>query len=291
MNLKDFYYFLDLSQQQSFTGVAQKHGISQPSVSYAVKRLEKEFHCQLIAHDPSHRTFKLTPQGEILLRHIHKILPEIQGAKKEILRSLSQFNTIGFPPIIIDYLVRKQPAFISNVAALQSIHPVQEGSVELLEMLSKGELDASFLGSLEPIKDHRFQVREMAKRDLFYILHHNHPLASKKVLQFSDVIDEDFIIPDEHFVHLKAFEQLNERYHHEATPFFQTDDIQLLKQLLRKQVGISLLADLALTDGEEELIAIPMAENERISFYVSLVEPKESNLKPEVIQFFEKLLN
>lgn len=84
---------------------------------------------------------------------------------------------------------------------------------------------------------------------------------------------------------------MNERYHHEATPFFQTDDIQLLKQLLRKQVGISLLADLALTDGEEELIAIPMAESERISFYVSLVEPKESNLKPEVIQFFEKLLN
>ena len=82
MNLKDFYYFLDLSQQQSFTGVAQKHGISQPSVSYAIKRLEKEFHCQLIAHDPSHRTFKLTPQGEILLRHIQKVLPEIQGAKK-----------------------------------------------------------------------------------------------------------------------------------------------------------------------------------------------------------------
>lgn len=76
MNLKDFYYFLDLSQQQSFTGVAQKHGISQPSVSYAIKRLEKEFHCQLIAHDPSHRTFKLTPQGEILLRHIQKVLPE-----------------------------------------------------------------------------------------------------------------------------------------------------------------------------------------------------------------------
>lgn len=82
MNLKDFYYFFDLSQQQSFTGVAQKHGISQPSVSYAIKRLEKEFHCPLIAHDPSHRTFKLTPQGEILLRHIQKVLPEIQGAKK-----------------------------------------------------------------------------------------------------------------------------------------------------------------------------------------------------------------
>ena len=147
------------------------------------------------------------------------------------------------------------------------------------------------MGSLEPIRDHRFQVQEMGKRNLFYILHRNHPLATKKLLHFSDVINEDFIIPDEHFVHLKAFEQLNERYHHEATPFFQTDDIQLLKQLLRKEVGISLLADLALTDSEDELIAIPMAKDELISFYISLVEPRESNLKPEVIQFFEKLLN
>ena len=56
-------------------------------------------------------------------------------------------------------------------------------------------------------------------------------------------------------------------------------------------MGISLLADLALTDDEEELIAIPMDEDERISFYVSLVEPRECNLKPEVIQFFEKLLS
>ena len=61
-----------------------------------------------------------------------------------------------------------------------------------------------FLGSLEPIKDHRFQVREMAKtRSLLYPS--SQPSTSlKKVLQFSDVIDEDFIIPDVHFVHFKS---------------------------------------------------------------------------------------
>ena len=79
-----------------------------------------------------------------MLRHIQKVLPEIQGAKKRSSEVFLNSIRLVFPPIIIDYLVRKQPAFISNVAALQSIHPVQEGSVELLEMLSKGELDASF---------------------------------------------------------------------------------------------------------------------------------------------------
>ena len=291
MNLKDLYYFYDLSNLQSFTAVARKNGVSQPSISYAIKRLEKEFHCQLLVHDPSHRTFKLTPQGDILLRHVKKALPEIQGAQKEILRSISPYDTIGFPPLIIDYLVRKEPAFIENASALRNIHPIQEGSIELLNLLSKGELDASFIGSLEPIIDKRFSVKTLMTSDLYYILPSGHSLADKEAIAFSDVLNENFIILDEHFVHLKAFQHLNNQYHHAATPFFQTDDINLLKQLLRKKIGISLLSEIAITKEDKDLISIPMAKEERMSLYVSLLTLKETTLHPEVENFFQELLN
>lgn len=291
MNLKDLYYFYDLSNLQSFTAVARKNGVSQPSISYAIKRLEKEFHCQLLVPDPSHRTFKLTPQGDILLRHVKKALPEIQGAQKEILRSISPYDTIGFPPLIIDYLVRKEPAFIENVSALRNIHPIQEGSIELLNLLSKGELDASFIGSLEPIIDKRFSVKTLMTSDLYYILPSGHSLADKEAIAFSDVLNENFIILDEHFVHLKAFQHLNNQYHHAATPFFQTDDINLLKQLLRKKIGISLLSEIAITKEDKDLISIPMAKEERMSLYVSLLTLKETTLHPEVENFFQELLN
>ena len=291
MNLKDLYYFYDLSNLQSFTAVARKNGVSQPSISYAIKRLEKEFHCQLLVHDPSHRTFKLTPQGDILLRHVKKALPEIQGAQKEILRSISPYDTIGFPPLIIDYLVRKEPAFIENVSALRNIHPIQEGSIELLNLLSKGELDASFIGSLEPIIDKRFSVKTLMTSDLYYILPSGHSLADKEAIAFSDVLNENFIILDEHFVHLKAFQHLNNHYHHAATPFFQTDDINLLKQLLRKKIGISILSEIAITKEDKDLISIPMVKEERMSLYVSLLTLKENNLHPEVENFFQELLN
>lgn len=291
MNLKDLYYFYDLSNLQSFTAVARKNGVSQPSISYAIKRLEKEFHCQLLVHDPSHRTFKLTPQGDILLRHVKKALPEIQGAQKEILRSISPYDTIGFPPLIIDYLVRKEPAFIENVSALRNIHPIQEGSIELLNLLSKGELDASFIGSLEPIIDKRFSVKTLMTSDLYYILPSAHSLADKEAIAFSDVLNENFIILDEHFVHLNAFQHLNNQYHHAATPFFQTDDINLLKQLLRKKIGISLLSEIAITKEDKDLISIPMVKEERMSLYVSLVTLKENKLHPEVENFFQELLN
>ena len=242
-------------------------------------------------HDPSHRTFKLTPQGDILLRHVKKALPEIQGAQKEILRSISPYDTIGFPPLIIDYLVRKEPAFIENASALRNIHPIQEGSIELLNLLSKGELDASFIGSLEPIIDKRFSVKTLMTSDLYYILPSGHSLADKEAIAFSDVLNENFIILDEHFVHLKAFQHLNNHYHHAATPFFQTDDINLLKQLLRKKIGISLLSEIAITKEDKDLISIPMVKEERMSLYVSLLTLKETNLHPEVENFFQELLN
>ena len=82
MNLKDLQYFYDLCQVQSYTEVAKQHKVSQPSISYAIKRLEEAFNCKLIHHDPSHRSFKLTNQGEILLKHTRLILPEISSAHK-----------------------------------------------------------------------------------------------------------------------------------------------------------------------------------------------------------------
>ena len=104
MNLKDLQYFYDLCQLQSYTEVAKQHKVSQPSISYAIKRLEESFNCKLIHHDPSHRSFKLTPQGQILLKHTELILPEVISTRKEINRSLAQYSTVGFPPIIIQYL-------------------------------------------------------------------------------------------------------------------------------------------------------------------------------------------
>ena len=193
-------------------------------------------------------------------------------------------------PLIIDYLIRKKPAFIENVSALRNIHPIQEGSIELLDLLSKGELDASFIGSLEPIIDKRFSVKTLMTSDLYYILPSGHSLADKEAIAFSDVLNENFIILDEHFVHLKAFQHLNSQYHHAATPFFQTDDINLLKQLLRKKIGISLLSEIAITKEDKDLISIPMIKEERMSLYVSLLTLKETNLHPEVENFFQELL-
>lgn len=285
MNLKDLQYFYDLCQVQSYTDVAKQHKVSQPSISYAIKRLEEAFNCKLIHHDPSHRSFKLTHQGEILLKHTELILPEIISARKEINRSLVHYSTVGFPPIIIQYLfasLNEEKEF----NFLKKVRPIRDGSVELLNLLLKGDLDASLLGLIEPLNHPSIETHELFHKELYVVLSKNHPLATASSLTFQDLVDQSFILLDEHFVHLKAFELLNQKYQNRAEIFFKSDDIVILKELLKKGIGVSLLADIALSDEDDDLIKIPLIPEDQITFTVYYAHLKSATLSSEVEDLF-----
>lgn len=288
MNLKDLQYFYDLCHLQSYTKVAKQHKVSQPTISYAIKRLEESFNCKLIHHDPSHRSFKLTPQGQILLKHTELILPEVISTRKEINRSLAQYSTVGFPPIIIQYLfaaLNEKEKF----DFLKKVRPIRGGSVELLNLLLKGDLDASLLGLIEPLNHPSIETHELFHKELYVVLSKNHPFATAPSLSFEELVDQSFILLDEHFVHLKAFETLNQKYQNKAEIFFKTDDIAILKELLKKGIGLSLLADIALSDEDDDLIKIPLIPKDKITFTVYYAYLKSATPSSEVEALFNLL--
>ncbi len=84
MNLRDFEYFSFLGDMLSFTLVAKKFNVSQPSVSYAVKRLEEYYGCNLIEKSSLHRSILLTREGQILKKQLKSILEEFKMVEKAI---------------------------------------------------------------------------------------------------------------------------------------------------------------------------------------------------------------
>lgn len=66
MNIRDLNYFYQLSQLKSFTQVAKRYHVSQPTTSYAIKRIEEYYQYSLIEKNSINRVVKLTKQGEIL---------------------------------------------------------------------------------------------------------------------------------------------------------------------------------------------------------------------------------
>lgn len=78
MNLKQFRYFVAISEQRSFLQAAQVLHISQPSVSAQIKLLEEELGVQLFE-----RRFDgaiLTPEGRDFLVHARTVLDSVEAA-------------------------------------------------------------------------------------------------------------------------------------------------------------------------------------------------------------------
>ncbi len=169
MNLHDFEYFNALGDLLSFTAVSNHFGVSQPTITYAVKRLEQYYNCNLIYKDPSHRTVVLTDEGKILKIHIESILEELALTQRAIEHSKNHQNHIGFPPIIRAKILAQLLNDKDAISFLSKFDLVSGGSEELLAKLISGTIDFSLIGSIAPLMHPNLFVKLLYQRDVNFI--------------------------------------------------------------------------------------------------------------------------
>lgn len=291
LNLRDLEYFYQLSKLRSFTNVAKYFRVSQPTISYAIKRLESYYDCDLFYKDSSHQVVDLTPEGDLLAMRTNEILSELNHTKKAIHRSSMKDFKVGFPPIISSYLLSKILKEEESLNFLNALHMIYDGSNELLSQLLNGEIDSSLLGSLEKIKHPELEIEELFQKEFFIIMSDHHPLASKKELAFKDLLNEDFILLGEHNIHFTAFNLLNEKYNHSANAVLKLDDAHTIKELVRKNLGISLMADIGLSEDFKHLVKIPLIEADKQYFHINYAYQKIAILSESEKNFFRNIEN
>ncbi len=74
--------FVTLVRVGSFTLAAEELNITQSAVSHSIKSLEDELNLRLV--DRRGRKIRLTPPGQQLLKHAHRILTEMQEARADL---------------------------------------------------------------------------------------------------------------------------------------------------------------------------------------------------------------
>ena len=82
MELYQLRYFLAVAETGNFTRAAEKHSISQPSLSQQIKNLERE-----LGHKLFHRLGRRsvpTEAGQVFLDRVRRILLAVEDASKEL---------------------------------------------------------------------------------------------------------------------------------------------------------------------------------------------------------------
>lgn len=293
MNTRDIEYYVQIVKQKNFTKVAKYFQVSQPTITYALKRLEKELDAVLITRDRSHHELVITPAGKQLFIHAQSILQEIKMAKAEITQLQKKKLRFGMPPIIGNEYFLKLSSYFIKSQLMDQIEITDGGSRDLYGMIHQGRIDLAILGSTQPIIDQKLEIELLLDKRFMIVVAPTHPFADRQTISFSDLIAEQFVLLNEHYVHPAAFKKLAKQAHIEPKVVYQSNDLAILKSMIRENIGIGFLTEIAIHP-EDHLVSIPLSDQLQPHFLISLAKrtqqiptPLQENVV-EVIQQFMK---
>ena len=132
VELLQLRYFLEVAKSEHVTRSAQKLRVSQPSLTQAISRLERELGVQLF--EPEGRGIRLTEAGRFYSKRIAEAVAEIDSATSELVRfdeersSIVRINVVSASNIVID-----------AVAEWRAQHPAAKFQIVNSETGSKTE--------------------------------------------------------------------------------------------------------------------------------------------------------
>ncbi|WEV36930.1 LysR family transcriptional regulator [Lactobacillus sp. ESL0677] len=277
LNVKDLMYFLTILEKRSFSQAAKDCGVSQPTLTLAIKRLENDFQTSLLVRDHSHQQLRPTPTGQQLAPHARSILAELDLTKREIAQIERQVIRLGLPPIIGNYYFPQIFPELFKAGLTNSLETIEAGSSHLQELLESGDLEMALLGSIAPTFNDQLHVNLFAKTEFKVVVAPEHPLAKQKSVSFTDLKKQPFITLSNVFVHEQAFKQLCKRAQIKPRIIYKANDIQILKAMVRQNLGIGFLTQTALSK-TDQLCTVNLTDPKQPHFYMSVAYRKTHRL-------------
>ncbi|WP_179394380.1 LysR family transcriptional regulator [Lacticaseibacillus absianus] len=283
MNTRDLEYFAELCTIKSFSQVAAHFGVTQPTITMALKRLERHYGVTLIDRDQSHAGISVTPAGQQLAARVQVIIQQLTAAEAELARAEAAKLQFGLPPIIGSVLFPRLAAQLLAAGLMTRLQPHEAGSDQLLADLRAGQLDLALLGSTAPLQVPGARVTPLAQVPFVLVMAPDHPLSKRTPLHFADLAAEPFVTLSEGFVHTQALTWLTRQSGVRPRSVYRTPDVTLLKQMVQARVGLALLAQIAITPSDA-LVTRRLSDPGQPVFHMQLVTSQTLAPSPTLTQ-------
>lgn len=197
MELHQLRYFVAVAETGSFTRAAEREGVTQPTLSEQILRLEsKAKGIGRRLFDRLGRKVVLTDAGRVLLGHAQGVLAAVGEAERAVRDSAEGGRLrVGAIPTVAPFLLpRAVTRFRKDHPAVQ-LQLKEDLTERLLADLLAGELDLGLMAL--PVRDDRLHVEKLFSEPLVVALPPGHRLAAKAEVKLGDVVDEPFILLDD----------------------------------------------------------------------------------------------
>ncbi|MHB8124800.1 MAG: LysR substrate-binding domain-containing protein [Desulfitobacteriaceae bacterium] len=254
--------FIQVIEEQSYTAVARRLGISQPAVSNQMRVLEEKLGAKLLYRKA--RGIALTSQGEIAFQYAKsisdnytKMFDELWGLDDE----LSGKVHIGASHIPGEYLLP------SKFAAFQIKYPKIRfklsigDSLEMADKLLAHDLDFAVVGAA--YDSEKLTSDFWLNDELKLVVSKNHPLALQKEIQIEDLRDYPMVIREPGSGHRRTLEEALGKIGLQSEDLcigLEAGSTEAVKNAIHHGLGYSFLSTYALQTYDKEQLQICQVE-------------------------------
>ncbi len=261
INYELYKVFYHVASTLNFSEASKQLFISQSAVSQSIKTLEKKLDQILFIR--STKKVQLTPEGEILMRHIEPAMNLIRKGESQLLDAASTGGQIRIGAsdticryFLIPYLERFHKEFPNA-----HIKVINQTSVKCAELLRNGQVDLivvnhpnSYLGSNVSV------IRIKKFHDVFIAGEPFRELKGRE-LTFSQLLEYPILMLDKHSTTNEFLHQLFQQHQLDLVPEIELTSNDLLIDLARIGLGIAFVPDYCVSDKTEGVFRLKTKED------------------------------
>lgn len=252
---------IKLSELKNFTRVSEELSMTQPAVSHHIKLLEDEYQTKLVIRKKN--DIILTEEGKIVVNYAKKILAiynklevEIKDFEKKITNLKIGITHTSESNIMMEVLAK-----CSNIIDNLNITVIIDTIKNLYSKLDNFEIDLAIVEE----KTNAFKYKSVLLDTdyLVCILSKDNHLAKKSLITIQDLKKEKMILRLPNSATRNQFHStliaMNEN-EEDFNVILEVDNIATIKDLVRKNLGVSILARSACLNEikKNKLVALPI---------------------------------
>lgn len=257
MTLQQMEYIVAVYRVRHFAKAAEMCGVTQPTLSAMIQKLEKELGVKIF--ERSSQQVTPTAIGKLVVEQAWKVISRANKIKDIIAEkehSLSGTFKIGILPTIAPYLL---PRFFTKLEKQNpdiDFHIIEMKTAEIKKALTRGEIDAAIAVRLDELEIYE-QTSIYYEQFIAYVAK-NDPLFNHENIKTSDLSNEFLWLLDEgHCFRDQLVKFCNLKSATESKSKYSLGSIETFMRMVESGQGVTFIPELALSqlsESQKELV-------------------------------------
>lgn len=255
---KVFYY---VATTLSFSEASKKLYISQSAVSQSIKALEGKLSQTLFIR--STKKVRLTPEGEILLRHIEPAISLIRRGESQLLESITTGGQIRIAAsdticryFLVPYIERFHQAF-PNL----HIKVINATSIRCVDILKNGQADFIVVNYPNAYLNNLWSIKRIKQfRDVF-VANQSYTQLKDRKLSLAELSEYPLLMLDKQSTTSEFLHSLFQQHQLELVPEAELSSNDLLIDLARIGLGVAFVPDYCIPKESDDLFIVETRES------------------------------